>query len=97
MSEAKHMPGPWLMVADAADGKHAIYGADEVYRIATVHNFNGWPANAANARLIAAAPELLQALIDCAEALAHLQDRMAVRVNPPTLEKARAAITKASS
>jgi hypothetical protein len=49
----------------------------------------------ANARLIAAAPELYESLADAEIALAHLQDSLRVRVNPPTLEKARAALAKA--
>ena len=49
-----------------------------------------------DARLIAAAPDLLEALKDAAEALEHLQNKLAIRVNPPTLEKARAAIAKAT-
>lgn len=70
MSETKHTPGPW-MLAEAVTGRHAItnmrrirskneeleHGAIcEVYGVA-----DGSVAHA-NARLIAAAPELLEAL-----------------------------------
>ena len=50
----------------------------------------------ANARLFAASKKMLEALKDTVVALAHLQDTLHVRVNPPTLENARAAIAKAT-
>lgn len=39
--------------------------------------------------------ELLGALEDAAEALSHIEEKMCMRVNPPTLENARKAIAKA--
>lgn len=41
--------------------------------------------------------ELLAALEECVEVLSFLETRTSVRTNPPTLEKARAAIAKAKS
>lgn len=41
--------------------------------------------------------ELIAALKDCVESLTHLQDRLAVRVNPPTLENAKAALSRHSA
>lgn len=60
MSEQKHTPGPWEAgpVSDARIGIYSEHG----YRVATVHDFNGYTENEANAFLIAAAPELLAAL-----------------------------------
>lgn len=40
-------------------------------------------------------PELLEALKNCVEALAHIES-MGMKVNPPTLDSARAAIKKAT-
>lgn len=75
---AQHTPGPWLLQAGDqwrdAHGEHVQWGEylisvgsrdqrDEAYyRIASVSNVSDSPANEANARLIAAAPELLEAL-----------------------------------
>ena len=50
----------------------------------------------ANARLFAASKKMLEALKDTVAALAHVQDTLHVRVNPPTLENARAAIAAAT-
>ena len=50
----------------------------------------------ANARLFAASKKMLEALKDTVVALAHVQDTLHVRVNPPTLENARAAIAAAT-
>lgn len=49
---SKHTPGPWLV-----KGKQSIRGSDGEYIAKT-----NWNNGAANARLIAAAPELLSAL-----------------------------------
>lgn len=48
-----------------------------------------------NANLVLAAPDLYEALKDCIEALTHIES-MGMRVNPPTLEKAKAALAKAA-
>lgn len=71
--EAKHTPGPWHV--GLGNGEGAIFadegrmraetGGTTLYPIATA--CVGWnkAEDAANARLIAAAPELLEALDDC--------------------------------
>lgn len=112
-----HTPGPWLLQASDkwrdAQGNVVQYGEylisvgsrderDEAYyRIARVSNVNDSPANEANARLIAAAPELLAAL---REAEAGLEFAGADK-EPPTefvpshtlaLRNVRAAIAKAT-
>lgn len=51
---AEHTPGPW-----AADGCNIIASG---YIVATVHWHSGASHEAANARLIAAAPDLFDAL-----------------------------------
>lgn len=66
----KHTPGPWgIAPADewrTASGQHAQFGEFRIdagsYRVATVSNANNAAQNKANAALIAAAPDLLEAL-----------------------------------
>lgn len=60
MSQSKHTPGPWMAVLDIErkyfqieTGMHAICTNSSCYE----------PFNEGNARLIASAPELLEALI----------------------------------
>jgi hypothetical protein len=99
MSKPKWTPGPWsvfdaddsLLVRDENDGfivdaKNGHWNDDGEYAQSS--------ESAPNARLIATAPELYEALADCVEALAHIES-IGMRVNPPTLHKARAALAKA--
>jgi hypothetical protein len=85
----KHTPGPWV----AQPGDNFITDAREIV-IAQMHRHHPDEQVDANARLIAAAPELLAALV---ELLPH-----AARViqgtteGQPLLDAARAAIAKAT-
>ena len=94
MSEVKHTPGPWGVNQSADEGAWDIgtgewqgdsYGG---LQIATAWGFYGRAE--ADARLIAAAPELLQAL----EAMVALLDADGWSW-PQQLADARAAIAKA--
>lgn len=59
MSITKHTPGPWF-VATSMSGKMAIAQKEDMYSVALIEK---WRAeHEANAKLIAAAPELLEAL-----------------------------------
>lgn len=59
MRNTKHTPGPWF-VATSMSGKMAIAQKEDMYSIALIEK---WRAeHGANAKLIAAAPELLEAL-----------------------------------
>lgn len=65
----KHTPGPWKMQPSQHDERHyAIHAASAMRWVAHVSVEN----NEANARLIAAAPELLEALQDAADQLFRL-------------------------
>ena len=55
-----HMPGPWAVIPTNAKS-YVISGDGGTYDVAIVRDI-GKHDNAANARLIAAAPELLEAL-----------------------------------
>ena len=61
---AKHTPGPWVLHPTALHPAVRSVGTAETgpRRICTVGTMNGNPVDKANARLIAAAPELLEAL-----------------------------------
>lgn len=64
MSETKHTPGPWIYYVDAPTTEpdwHVVTTANKMRVIANVHIEPGNATDAANARLIAAAPELLAA------------------------------------
>ncbi len=87
---SKHTPGPWT-VFDAAkeDGISDFYGIDAPNGDAVVlYDREGGIESEADARLIAAAPDLLEAL----------QQLVACHDEPtcPGLDLARAAISKAT-
>jgi hypothetical protein len=71
MSNATHTPGPWHVRSSEGQQSHVVYAADN-YAIANATTYHGQhPLHCAeaNARLIAAAPELLAA---CEAALPEL-------------------------
>ena len=83
MSEAKHTPGPWHAVI--AGGVQPVIGGP---LITSAHTKSGMlPNYEANARLIAAAPELLEAL----RGVVRVADRSTIE-----FDAARAAIAKAT-
>lgn len=106
MSETKHTPGPWeLEFRDYAPDSVVVRmthanGKRHRYLIAgwaETNGSEGWLADAeamsANARLIAAAPELLEALTDLV--LCH-SDGGFVKPGGAVLANARAAIASAT-
>ena len=58
---AKHTPGPWRMKYDVA-GHYNVFGPDRTFIVEVAAHGGSAPDNA-NARLIAAAPELLEACL----------------------------------
>ncbi len=71
MSRLKHTPGPWKIVAQKGINNNAFWigpANDDFHSIAEVRNgadddeYGGEETEAANARLIIAAPELLKRL-----------------------------------
>ncbi len=91
----KHTPGPWIVNAD--DPAEILM--DDIASIhclvATVHADGCEPEQwGADARLIAAAPEMLAALRLALEYWAHRQQRYKNR-HPAWVNEARAAIAKA--
>lgn len=97
--EAKHTPGPWSVHSKMRDcvtfeGRH---GTENLF----LQNLDGYFAcqSEADARLIAAAPELLEAL-KCLKRETILSDVDMDYIKShfqPWLDKAEAAITKATS
>ena len=100
-----HTPGPWTigkvshkkqrvdidsLHADPTVGHHTWRGLARAYGCNDMPE-EGTPAMLANARLIAAAPELLEALTDCVEHMHWTQP-----LGEAALKKAKAAIAKAT-
>lgn len=90
MSEVDYTPGPWEADDNEGFGVWKIYGARDVHgggrTLAEVHGDSG--ETDANAHLIAAAPDLLDAARYCAEfADCH--------INPTLRKRLLAAIAKA--
>ena len=90
---ATHTPGPWVVHPTAHHPAVRSVGTSDTgpRRICTVGSMNGNPVDKKNARLIAAAPELLEALtglIDLYDGINH--EGFAIVSN------ARAAIAKAT-
>ena len=104
---AGHTPGPWEVGYDDGSGEEHITGPDDNERIAAIR----WgcsccqdtspltPKEQANARLIAAAPDLLAALKglfeNCAMIHRHWGDNDNQREASAAVDAARAAIAKA--
>lgn len=91
--EAKHTPGPWVLHPTALHPAVRSVGTAETgpRRICTVGTMNGNPVDKENARLIAAAPELLAAL---QQTVAWMEgERTAI----DALANARAIIAKATT
>lgn len=100
---SKHTPGPWLIAAGTTVYALNAHGYNRFSAQAQRgHTSDKWPTDEeeleANARLIAAAPELLEALKDCSEYLSDIPesavggDDEAGRIN----RRAIAAIRKAT-
>ena len=89
MSEAKHTPGPWIK-----SGLDYIGSNGEKVVVSDGPSFGSaatWPDAAANARLILAAPDLLDALV---QFVGEFEGCYAD--GEPAMIKARAAIAKAT-
>lgn len=85
MSETKHTPGPWHTAGD--QGVQIRSQRDQIAKVWTMRG-NEWKANA---RLIAAAPELLEAL------QAVLANSLDSKGLADAHKQARAAIAKATT
>lgn len=90
--QTKHTPGPWNFAKSDIDGRYSIYGNGPLAYCGDTGAVNG--DGEANARLIAAAPDLLVAL----KALVGEADLGEVDLDDDRakLEQARAAIAKAT-
>ena len=93
-TKAQHTPGPWTHKATAGNHDFSIYPESTGRDVALVRDYNE-----SNARLIAAAPELLEALKECITyegAMAEKSHAYAMRRLASITEIARAAIAKAT-
>jgi hypothetical protein len=90
MSEVKHTPGPWVSeYRQSHTGQVAVCNGDgEGYWEVWTQNWGGGINQEANARLISAAPDLLEALEEIVSHDAWASDA-------PILASAKAAIAKA--
>lgn len=98
MSKTTHTPGPWLIAGGTTVYALNAHGYNRFSaQVQRGYADSKWPIEAeemeANTRLIAAAPELLDALKDC---LAFLERDMPVASSGPERRKASAAIAKAT-
>jgi hypothetical protein len=92
-TETKHTPGPWKIVEQRFP-VCIIEGEDGTCVVGNVSGQPGLDGQTANARLIAAAPELLEALRDCLATLDGLK-RHNTNCDYVAAIQARAAIAKA--
>lgn len=93
----KWTPGPWNwdagdIGAEASQPYCNVFTDDETI-IATVNDRFNRQQGRANARLMAAAPELVEALADAVEALEYME-RNRLHINPPTLDRSRALMAR---
>jgi len=107
---SKHTPGPWDWSPHykTGDGRAtwSLIGSQDGYGILSCDGDENSPQglnDEANARLIAAAPELLEALTQIHDVYAAMRQRLSVdyandgwSAETITLDKAKAAIAKAT-
>jgi len=106
MNQMNHTKGPWECYADlpSADANwHIVTGAGRMRVVANVHIEPGNVMDEANASLIAAAPDLLDALkriVECekhrAADLRHREAWKLVKFSEGRIAQAEAAIAKAT-
>jgi len=84
-----HTPAPWTDTGH--DGKDSLIIESETGSVCAVWRSNGYECQAADARLISAAPELLEAL----QMLMPQEPREADSYDSAMWDNARAAIAKA--
>ena len=89
---AKHTPGPWNIGTPPPNGEQTV-GTDQGLMVAVATTGAGVKTKA-NAHLIAAAPDLLEALKDCVAVMDR--ELAGLKVIQPELSAARAAIAKAT-
>ena len=94
MSAAKHTPGPWRPARSRDYGwlVNAATGCVALARSGSVEARDD--ATEANARLIAAAPDLLAALKEATRCLAWHEERHGVAMDRKAVEDARAIIAR---
>ncbi len=98
----QHTPGPWIFYADLPSTEpnwHIVTTANKMRVLANVHIEPGNAMDLANANLIAAAPELLEALLKAESLIDTLTLACLDRVDTSNDERVRAisaAITKAT-
>ncbi len=93
-----HTPGPWVAWRATMRAMIAEISAtrgEKIWTIAHVDEVDGGDIDAANARLIAAAPDLLAALETVAPILESHFAKSAKGVDGTFLDEVRAAIAKA--
>lgn len=101
MEKNKHTPGPWK--ATAKEGNHIIHSNTESNCLAIVGTgiFNSdplrWEEARANAALIAAAPDLLEALQELHAMYEKMTKNFVVRVGWDVAAKAKKALAKATT
>lgn len=99
--KTQHTPGPWMNTPM----QDTIWTADGMTKIATIADLpwndgkSDWMTEQANARLIAAAPELLEALQACIEIVARvgtvaIEEGTIILRAQACLDQARAVIAK---
>lgn len=95
-AETKHTPGPWG-AEPMEDGCSVAYRINDAsgYEVAVTSGRDSDGEEAANARLIAAAPDMLAALCSLCNELEMPGERGVLHGVPNALTAARAAIAKA--
>lgn len=96
---SKHTPGPWVFGQDGYSlGNGVVYSRHPNGNPKDICTVSGWAGEKiANARLIAAAPDLLDALENCEKRLTNMVGMSDLCANElqSSIDVARAAIAKA--
>ena len=93
MSETKHTPGPWEVDLSGTVIARVMKGGFMVAKIRKLAH--AWHEQVANAHLIAAAPELLEALQAIIADVEQDESDFGYAADAPLIVAARAAIAKA--